>query len=194
MLTLPWFYRFFCPITKDEKWSFPRLLNRLREVRMFFIFLIQLILWIFIFFKLKRSGHHQAFTVEQGFHGRGKISSFTKGSFMSFFLGSYHYLQKKAPITSQIFLLKICSLESNIAIFICLGWWFFVNDSNKQIFSFAFQKNNKTNQKPLTKIERILYWRHCYACGTGSNTWTASSVGAAGRGAAVAPCLEELQK
>lgn len=116
---------------------------------------------------------------------------------MSFILGSYHYLQKKSPITSQILLLKIYSLELNRAIFICLNWWFVAND-NKQIkssiISFALQKSNQTNQKPLTKTERILYWWHCYACGSGSNTWTASSVGAAGRVAAVAPHLERLQK
>lgn len=101
---------------------------------------------------------------------------------------------KESPITSQMLLLKICSFELNRAIFIYLNWWFVVNDSNKPIFYFTLQKTKPTNQNTLTETERILYWRHYCACGTGSNTWAASSVGAAGRVAEVAPRLEGLQK
>lgn len=130
----------------------------------FIFYLIKPILFFFT------NGHNHVLTVEQWFNGRGEISSFMEGSFMSYLLGSYHYLQKKSPITSHILLLKICSLELNRAMFIYFSWWFVVNDSSKpirsSIFSFALQKTKPTNRKLLTNSERILYWRHYCACGT----------------------------
>lgn len=56
------------------------------------------------------------------------------------------------------------------------------------------QQQQQTNQRPFTNIVGSLHWRQDFACGTGSNAWTASSEGAPGRGAAAAPRLEGLQK